>query len=63
MTIVSKESFETFINENCSLSMRSEPRRERDGEYSYDCYDNADGDEIAFVSYKTGEEPSYSIAD
>ena len=39
-----------------------EPRQERDGEYWYDCYDNADGEEIAFVTYKTGQNPVYSIA-
>jgi len=61
MTITTKNEFEAFVLANCGLTARTEPRRERDGEYLYECFDNADGDEIAFISYKAGAAPTYTI--
>jgi len=61
MRTVSKTEFEAFVKANCPSHARLEPRVERDVEYSYECFDDDDGNEIAFVSYKTGEEPLYSI--
>lgn len=61
MNTVTKSEFEAFVAANCPLGIRGEPRRERDGEYQYDCFDNADGEEIAFITYKIGNDPVYSI--
>ena len=38
-----------------------EPRREVDGNIAYDCFDNSDGDEIAFISYREGEIMGYTV--
>lgn len=56
-----KITFEKFVAERCSSLMIAEPRVEKDGEYAYDCFDDADGNEVAFISYKAGEEPTYTI--
>lgn len=61
MITVSKPEFDAFVLANVGLLGRAEPRIERDGEYKYECYDNEEGAEIAFVAYRVGEEPTYSI--
>lgn len=61
MTQTDKATFDAFVASHCTLSMIAEPRAERDTEYSYQCYDDADGNEVAFVTFHTGEEPTYHI--
>lgn len=39
----------------------SEPRVEQDGEFAYDCFDNADGEEVGFITYRSGEILGYTI--
>lgn len=57
-----KQTFEAFVIANCSMSMRAEPRVEVDGEFKYECYDNDDGEEVAFVSWHNGV-ATYTIMD
>ncbi|MBX3580081.1 MAG: hypothetical protein KF723_22995 [Rhizobiaceae bacterium] len=58
---VSKTEFDAFVAANCPAHIRDEPRVEKDVEYSYDCYDNGEGEEVAFATYRTGSEPVYTI--
>lgn len=62
MNTVTQADFESFIAQNCSISARTEPRKETDKGtgYLYECYDDADGNEIAFISWKNGI-ATYSI--
>lgn len=58
---VSKNEFDGFIAANCPMHVRSEPRVENETEYQYECFDNAEGEEVAFITYKTGAAPVYTI--
>lgn len=57
-----KQTFDAFVIENCPLHVRDEPRVEVDGDYKYECYDNADGEEVAFIAWHNGE-ATYTIKD
>jgi len=59
MTYVSKEQFEAFVAANAV----GEPVTERDTEYSYENYLNADGEEIAFAVYHAHKPDSFIIRD
>jgi hypothetical protein len=63
MPTTDKNTFDAFVAARCTGSMISEPRTERDVEYSYECFDDADGNEVAFITYRAGEEPTYFIRD
>ncbi|WP_315833874.1 hypothetical protein [Bradyrhizobium prioriisuperbiae] len=39
-----------------------QPRIETDGDYKYECFDDAEGAEIAFISWHAGE-PTYVVRD
>lgn len=58
---VSREEFEAFVADNCPMHVRDEPRIENSTEYKYECFDDHDGEEVAFISYKTGAQPVYTI--
>lgn len=58
---VTREEFEAIVAARCPLHVRQEPRIERDVEYSYECYDDEDGNEVAWIAYRTGEEPAYYV--
>lgn len=58
-----KITFDAFVAARCTSSMIASPRTERDVEFSYECFDDADGNEVGFISYKTGEEPTFHIRD
>ena len=51
---ITKEEFE-------ALAQANTVSEERDVEYWYDCVIDADGNEIAFASYRTGQEPTYTL--
>lgn len=67
MKIVTKEQFEAFLDRaDIPMNARREPRIERDVEYTYECYDNKEGCEIAFVSHACigrDSETTYYIKD
>jgi hypothetical protein len=48
--MTTKAEFEAFIVANCPMHVRQEPRIERDGDYRYECFDDAEGNEVAFIS-------------
>ncbi len=52
----SKAEFESFIVANCPLHARLDPRIERDGGHRYECFDDADEAEVAFISYSVNPE-------
>lgn len=54
MKEVTKEEFDSFVKANCSNECYDEPRIEHDYEYLYECYDDAGGEEIAFISWVDG---------
>jgi hypothetical protein len=56
---MTKEQFEAALAEN-GASIASEPRIEIDGDYKYECFDNADGVEIGFIAWRGGE-PNYVL--
>lgn len=62
MTDITKEAFEAFVSANCPAHVRDEPRVEMDSPYKYECFDNDDGDEVAFISWKDGV-ATYTIKD
>lgn len=59
---VDKITFDAFIAKRCSSSTIDHPRTERDGEFFYECYDDAEGAEVAFISWQASE-PTYIIRD
>lgn len=64
MRNVSQTEFNAFVESQIGFAMAQiEPRIERDGEYGYVCYDNKDGQEIAFISRRGSNEPTYLIRD
>lgn len=58
---IDKSSFDAAILARASLSSRMEPRREQDGAYLYECYDDDDGREVGFVTYQSDRAPTYTI--
>lgn len=54
--MTTKAEFEQFIATHCPMHARNEPRKERDGEYTYECFDDADGNEVAFIMYSVSPE-------
>lgn len=61
MKTVSMNEFEAFVVANCPMHIVREPRKEMDNGYLYECFDDADGEEIAFITYKAGDDPIYSV--
>lgn len=57
-----KLTFDAFVAERCTTSMIASPRIEKDGAYEYECFDDADGNEVAFISWEKGE-AAYIIRD
>lgn len=55
--IVSKEEFEAFVAANAA----GEAEVERDTEYSYENFHDADGKEIAFAAYHSHKGATYQI--
>lgn len=54
---VDEATFRAFVDEFAS----GEPRAEKQTEYSYECFDDADGNEIAFAAYNSYRETTYTI--
>ena len=51
MKTVSKTEFEAFVAAKASRASIESPRVERDVEYSYECFDDEAGNEVAFITY------------
>lgn len=60
--MTTKAEFEAFVQANASRESRLSPRKESDVNYRYECYDDADGNEVAFISWRDGA-ATYTIRD
>jgi len=55
-----KITFDKFVAERCTSSMIASPRIEKDGECMYECFDDPNGNEVAFIAWQKTE-PTYII--
>lgn len=60
MTGITKIQFEAALAE-AGVPSWAEPRVENDGEYGYECFDDNDGNEIGFISYRSGAIVGYTV--
>jgi hypothetical protein len=52
--MATKRQFEAALA-RVSLSTRAEPRIELDGDCKYECFDDVDGNEVAFIAWQHGK--------
>lgn len=54
METVTASEFKKFIINNCPMHVRDEPRIERDGSFTHECFDDENGYEVAYISWEDG---------